>query len=78
LFIKTLLGFQPDQENNKTFSMNPILLDGMDKLSLNRVPFNGQKVTINVNRDNGRVRYDTSTEDQDVKIKNTTKDVVSI
>lgn len=62
LFIKTLFGFQPDQKNNKTFSMNPILLDGMDKLTLNGVPFNGQKVTIKVNRDNGRVSYETSTE----------------
>jgi len=57
LFIKTLFGFQPDQANDKGFSMNPILLDGMDQLSLNRVPFKGQKVTINVIRDNGRVSW---------------------
>jgi len=63
LFIKTLFGFQPDPENDKGFSMNPILLDGMDQLSLRGVQFNGQKVTINIHGDNGQVRYDTSTED---------------
>jgi len=62
LFIKTLFGFKPDPENSKTFLMNPILLDGMNKLSLNRVQFNGQKFTIKVNRDNGRVSYETSIE----------------
>ena len=78
LFIKTLFGFKPDQEKDKGFSMNPILLDGMNKLSLNRVPFNDQKLTINVKRDNGRVGYDILTEDQDVKNKNTIRNVVSI
>ncbi len=61
LFIKTLFGFKPDPENDKGFSMNPILLDGMNQLSLNGVPFNGEKLTINVNCDKGQVSYDTST-----------------
>ena len=62
LFIKTLFGFQPDQENDNGFSMNPILLDGMDQLSLSGVQFNGQKITINVHCNNGQLSYDTSTE----------------
>jgi len=62
LFIKTLFGFKPDSENDKGFSMNPILLEGMDQLSLSGVQFNGQKVTIKVHRDNERVSYDISSE----------------
>ena len=68
LFIKTLFGFKPDHEKKEGFSMNPILLEGMDNLSLNRMPFNGQKITIKVNRDNGRVKYDTSTKEKELKI----------
>ena len=68
MFIKTLFGFKPDHEKKEGFSMNPILLDGMDQISLNGVPFNSQKVMINVKRDNGRVSHEISSEDQDAKI----------
>jgi len=68
LFIKTLFGFKPDLDHDKGFSMNPILLDGMDQLSLNGVSFNGEKLNINVHCENGQVSYDTSTKDQELKI----------
>jgi len=42
--------------------MNPILLEGMDQLSLNGVMFHGEKLTIKVKRGNGRISYDTSKE----------------
>ena len=55
LFIKTLLGLKPDEENGNKLGMNPILLDGMTKLSFKDIPFRNTQVSIEAQKIDGEV-----------------------
>lgn len=69
MFLRTLLGMRIDEEEAKTISLNPLLLDSMNSLSLRNICLNSAKVDLDIVKVEDKIKTQYKVTEGDLNIK---------